>query len=128
MSEIITVGLDLAKNVFQVHGADVSGRAVLRKKLRRDQVLEFFGQIPACVVAMEACGGAHFWGREIGKLGLQLLDLVGLRLDMPGHLLADGPQLVRVFRQGFEGVQHEAVFTRSAHQRERKTAYKSMFC
>ena len=69
MSEIITVGLDLAKNVFQAHGADVSGRAVLRKKLRRDQVLEFFGQLPACVVAMEACGGAHFWGREIAKLG-----------------------------------------------------------
>jgi transposase len=42
---------------------------MLRKKLRRHQVLEFFGQLPACVVAMEACGGAHFWGREIGKLG-----------------------------------------------------------
>jgi len=69
MSEIITVGLDLAKNVFQVHGADSGGRAVLRKKLRRAQMLEFFGQLPACVVAMEACGGAHFWGREIGKLG-----------------------------------------------------------
>lgn len=69
MSEIITVGLDLAKNVFQAHGADASGRAVLRKKLRRDQVLAFFDQIPACVVAMEACGGSHFWGREIGKLG-----------------------------------------------------------
>jgi len=69
MSEILTVGLDLAKNVFQAHGADASGRAVLRKKLRRHQVLEFFGQLPACVVAMEACGGAHFWGREIGKLG-----------------------------------------------------------
>ena len=69
MSEIITVGFDLAKNVFQAHGADASGRAVLRKKLRRHQVLEFFGQLPACVVAMEACGGAHFWGREIGKLG-----------------------------------------------------------
>src|SRR6056297_844558 len=69
MSEIITVVLDLAKNVFQAHGADASGRAVLRKKLRRHQVLEFFGQLPACVVAMEACGGAHFWGREIGKLG-----------------------------------------------------------
>ncbi|MGB3408197.1 MAG: IS110 family transposase [Jannaschia sp.] len=69
MSEIITVGLDLAKNVFQVHGADGSGRAVLRKKLRRAQVLEFFSQLPTCVVAMEACGGAHFWGREIGKLG-----------------------------------------------------------
>jgi transposase len=69
MAEVITVGLDLAKNVFQAHGADASGRAVLRKKLRRDQVLAFFAQLPACVVAMEACGGAHFWGREIGKLG-----------------------------------------------------------
>ncbi len=69
MKEIITVGLDLAKNVFQAHGADASGRAVLRKKLRRDQVLAFFDQLPPCVVAMEACGGAHFWGREIGKLG-----------------------------------------------------------
>lgn len=69
MSEITTVGLDLAKNVLQAHGADASGRAVLRKKLRRDQVLSFFSQLPRCVVAMEACGGAHFWGREIGKLG-----------------------------------------------------------
>ena len=69
MLEITTVGLDLAKNVFQAHGADAAGRAVLRKKLRRDQVLAFFAQLPACVVAMEACGGAHFWGREIGKLG-----------------------------------------------------------
>ena len=69
MSEIITVGLDLAKNVFQVHGTDGAGRAVLRKKIRRGQVLEFFSQLPSCVVAMEACGGAHFWGREIGKLG-----------------------------------------------------------
>ena len=69
MSEIITVGLDLAKNVFQAHGADASGRAVLRKKLRRDQVVAFFGQLPPCIVAMEACGGAHFWGRAIGKLG-----------------------------------------------------------
>ena len=69
MSEIITIGLDLAKNVFQVHGADAAAQHVLRKMLRRGQVLEFFGQLPACVVAMEACGGAHFWGREIGKLG-----------------------------------------------------------
>jgi transposase len=69
MSEITTVGLDLAKNVFQVHGADVLGRGVLRKKLRRDHVLPFFSQLPRCVVAMEACSGAHFWGREIGKLG-----------------------------------------------------------
>jgi len=69
MSGIITVGLDLAKSVFQVHGADGTGRAALRKKLRRAQVLEFFSQLPPCVVAMEACDGAHFWGREISKLG-----------------------------------------------------------
>lgn len=69
MSEIITVGLDLAKNVFQVHGSDATGRAVLRKKLRRMQVLEFFSQLPRCGVAMEACGGAHFWGCEISKFG-----------------------------------------------------------
>lgn len=59
MSDIITVGLDLAKNVFQLHGAYGAGRVFL----------EFFGKLPACFVAMEACGGAHFWGREIGKLG-----------------------------------------------------------
>jgi len=69
MSEITMVGLDLAKNVFQAHGADASGRVALRKKLRRDQVLAFFGQVRPCVVAMEACGGTHFWGREIGRLG-----------------------------------------------------------
>ncbi|MFC3313071.1 IS110 family transposase [Falsigemmobacter intermedius] len=69
MSEITTIGLDLAKNVFQLHGADQSGKAVLRKKLRRDQVLVFLSTLPPCVVAMEACGGSHFWGREIGKLG-----------------------------------------------------------
>jgi len=69
MSEVSVIGLDLAKHVFQVHGADKAGRVVLRKQLRRAQVLEFFGRQPRCVVAMEACGGAHFWGREIGRLG-----------------------------------------------------------
>lgn len=69
-SGMITVGLDVAKTVFQVHGA---GRAMLRRKLRRAQVLEFVGPLPPCVVAMEACGGAHFWGREIGRLGHDVL-------------------------------------------------------
>ena len=69
MPEITIVGLDLAKNVFQVHGADARGGAVLRKKLRRAQVLEFFARLPPCLVAMEACGGAHFWGRELARLG-----------------------------------------------------------
>lgn len=73
ISEILTVGLNpladrLAQNVFQIDGAEVAGRADLRKKLRRTQVLASFGQLPPCAVAMEACGGAHFWGREIGNL------------------------------------------------------------
>lgn len=80
MLEIITVGLNLAKNVFQFHGADASGRTVLRRKLRRGQVLEVLAGLPSCTVAMDACGGAHFWGREIGKLGHQV------RLILPAYV------------------------------------------
>src|SRR4051795_3992817 len=69
MEEVSTIGLDLAKNVFQAHGASASGAVVFRKKLRRDQVLTFFATQPRCVVAMEACASAHHWAREIGKLG-----------------------------------------------------------
>ena len=69
MSEVGVIGLDLAKHVFQVHGADASGRVVIRKQLRRGQVLEFFGRQPWFVVAMEACASAHFWGRELARLG-----------------------------------------------------------
>ncbi len=69
MEEITTVGLDLAKNVFQVHGSDSDGRVLLRKKLRREQLLSFFSKLPACMVAMEACSSSHHWGREIGALG-----------------------------------------------------------
>ena len=61
MSEIMTDGLNLTKNVFLVHRAAGAGRSALRKLLRRNQVLAFFGRLPTCVVAMEACGGAHFW-------------------------------------------------------------------
>ena len=69
MSEITTIGLDLAKSVFQVHGADRDGRPVMRKTLRRAQVLGFFADLPACVVGMEACGSAHHWARELRALG-----------------------------------------------------------
>jgi len=69
MGEVSTIGLDLAKNVFQVHGADASGAVVFRKKLRRHQVLTFFAGQPSCTVAMEACASAHHWAREIGRLG-----------------------------------------------------------
>jgi transposase len=69
MPKVQTIGLDLAKHVFQAHGADESGEVVFRKRLRRDKVLAFFAAQPSCLVAMEACGGAHYWAREIGKLG-----------------------------------------------------------
>lgn len=67
--EVSIIGLDLAKTIFQVHGADASGAVVLRKQLRRNKLLEFFATQSPCLVAMEACGGAHYWAREISQLG-----------------------------------------------------------
>jgi len=67
--KITTVGLDLAKVIFTVHGVDEHGKAVLRKTVRRAKLLELFAQLPACVVGMEACSGAQHWARELRKLG-----------------------------------------------------------
>ena len=67
--QISTIGLDLAKNVFQVHAIDADGAPVVRKALRRTQVLLFFKEVPPCLVGMEACGSAHFWARELSALG-----------------------------------------------------------
>jgi hypothetical protein len=65
MSEITTIGLDLAKHVFQVHGIDAEGTTVLRKRLRRGQVVAFFSRLPRCLVGLEACATAHYWAREL---------------------------------------------------------------
>jgi transposase len=67
--QITTIGLDIAKHVFQVHGIDVAEKVVLRKQLRRGQVLKFFASLPPCLVGMEACATAHYWARELTKLG-----------------------------------------------------------
>ena len=69
MGDVTTIGIDLAKNVFQVHGVDAEGEVVFRRQLRRGQVLPFFRKQPACLVGMEACATAHHWAREIGALG-----------------------------------------------------------
>ena len=69
MGEITTIGVDLAKHVFQVHGVDADGATVLRKRLRRGQMLAFFGGLPRCVIGLEACATAHYWARELGALG-----------------------------------------------------------
>ncbi|MDD1633732.1 MAG: IS110 family transposase, partial [Methylococcaceae bacterium] len=63
------VGIDLAKQVFQLHGVDYQDKVVLRKQLRRNQLLSFFATLPPCLIGMEACGGAHHWARELQKLG-----------------------------------------------------------
>jgi transposase len=67
--KITTVGLDIAKRVFQLHGVDAAGKAVLRRKLQRSEVLAFFKALPPCLVGIEACGTAHYWAREIRELG-----------------------------------------------------------
>ena len=69
MDQAIIIGLDLAKNVFQVHGVDAEGRVVARRQLRRSQVLGFFERLGPCLVGMEACSGAHHWARELMGLG-----------------------------------------------------------
>src|SRR5438128_11125806 len=69
MGEVTTIGLDLAKHVFQVHGVDAEGATVLRKQLRRAQVLAFFSRLPPCLVGLEACATAHYWARELEATG-----------------------------------------------------------
>src|SRR3979411_1514678 len=69
MGEVSTIGLDIAKSVFQVHGVDVAGAVVIRKRVSRAKVLEYFGELPPCLVGIEACPSAHHWGRELQALG-----------------------------------------------------------
>jgi transposase len=67
--KITTIGIDLAKNVFQVHGVDERGKAVLRKQLKRKDVVKFFANLECCLIGMEACGSAHYWGRKLSEMG-----------------------------------------------------------
>ena len=70
--QITTIGLDIAKNVFQVHGIDAAEKVIVRKQLRRGQMLAFFKALPPCLVGMEACATSHYWARELTKLGHQV--------------------------------------------------------
>src|SRR4051812_27666967 len=69
MGEVSTIGLDIAKSVFQVHGVDADGAVVIRKRVGRVKVLEFFSGLPPCLVGIEACPTAHHWSRELQALG-----------------------------------------------------------
>ena len=72
MGEVVTVGLDIAKSVFQVHGVDAVGEVVVRRQIRRAQLLQYFAKLPSCLVGIEACASAHHWARELGALGHQV--------------------------------------------------------
>ena len=80
MDEVSTIGIDIAKHVFQLHGVDGLGRVVLRRRLRRSQVAGFFAALPPCIVGIEACGTAHFWARQIARCGHDV------RLMPPGYV------------------------------------------
>src|SRR3954469_12526512 len=69
MGDVSTIGLDIAKSVFQVHGVDVAGVVLIRKRISRAKVLDYFGGLPRCLVGIEACPSAHHWGRELQALG-----------------------------------------------------------
>ena len=70
MAQVMTIGLDIAKHIFQVHGAGAAGHVLFRKRVTRSKLLGLLAAQAPCVVAMEACAGAHYWAREIGKLGV----------------------------------------------------------
>jgi transposase len=82
MDQIIRIGMDTSKYIFQLHGVDGSERVVLRRTLRRNQVLAFFAKLPPTVVGMEACGAAHYWARKLRKLGHEV------KLMAPQHVKA----------------------------------------
>lgn len=67
--KITTIGIDLAKNVFQIHGSNEKGKKVFNKSLKRHQVLPFFIQLPPCLIGMVACSSAHFWARKLQDMG-----------------------------------------------------------
>src|SRR5258707_473535 len=82
VNQIIRIGMDTSKHIFQLHGVDAAEQPVLRKRLRRKQVLAFFAKLPPTVIGMEACGASHYWARELGRLGHEV------RLIAAQHLKA----------------------------------------
>src|SRR5215203_6941367 len=72
MSTVTTIGLDIAKSVFQVHGISATGEVLIRRQVRRGQVLKFFASLSPCLIGIEACASAHHWSRELQSLGHQV--------------------------------------------------------
>lgn len=113
MCEVSIIGIDLAKNVFQLHGMMANGSVAFRRKLTRSRLLPFLAEHPVCLVAMEACASAHYWGREIGKIGHEV------------RLIA--PQYVKPFvkRQKNDAADAEAIAEAASRPTMRFVAVKS---
>ena len=102
MEEISTVGIDLAKSVFQIHAIDAGGVVIVRRQLRRQQMMKFFEQLPPCLIGMEACGTAHHWARELSALGHDV------RLMPPAYV----KPYVKLWRGEHNFTNHEVVVMR----------------
>ena len=83
METIVRIGLDTSKSVFQLHGVDETEQPILRRKLRRGQVLAFFSRLPPALVALEACGASHYWARELRSLGHEVAMCSAGSLTLP---------------------------------------------
>ena len=99
VEQVSIIGIDLAKNSFQVHGAHSDGSVAFRRKLTRAKVMPFLTSQSPCMVAMEACAGAHHWGREIGELGHQV-KLMALLLNRMRHLVMAAARQARSLAPG----------------------------
>ena len=119
--KITTVGIDLAKNVFGIHGADEKGRVVVRKVLSRRRVLEFLANLPKCLVGMEACASAHYWAREISEAGTRSqVDCAAIR-----EALREGQQERRERCRGHLRGGHAPVYALRGNQDSRTTGSAS---
>ena len=92
MQAITTIGLDIAKSVFQVHGVDAGGQVVIRRQLKRRYVLAFFQKLPPCLVGIDACASSHYWSRELQALGHTV------RLMPPAYVKPYGAVLLELSR------------------------------
>jgi transposase len=81
--QVTVIGLDIAKHVFQVHGIDQSGQVLIRRQLRRGELIGFFRRLAPCLVGMEACSTAHFWARELAALGHEVRLMPAAYVKMP---------------------------------------------
>ena len=118
LNSVTTVGLDLAKHVFQIHAVDADGKIVIATALRRRDVLSFFDALPPCVIGLEACGSAHHWARELVKLGhdarLMPPSYVKAYVRRQKNDAADAAAILRSGHSAFDAIRADTVDRQSS--------------